>query len=127
MGVRPFRLWPSCTRGRILTQDATCWPPITGPFICLDLAARTTSAGSTRTRRSVACSQLCRPHMPAAGYSGARTGVSWCSDSPRKNGFCSWRRAIKNMIGRPRTIEPMPSRNTLPISTLVPGMVQPPR
>jgi hypothetical protein len=72
--------------------------------------------------------RLCgRPRTPAAGYSGARTGVSWCSDSPRKNGFCSWRRAIRNMIGRPRMIEPMPSRNTLPISTLVPGMVQPPR
>ena len=72
--------------------------------------------------------RLCgRPRTPAAGYSGARTGVSWCSDSPRKNGFCSLRRAIKNMIGRPRTIEPMPSRNTLPISTLVPGTVQPPR
>jgi hypothetical protein len=37
--ARPFRLWPSSTRGRILTQHPTCWPPITGPFICLDLAA----------------------------------------------------------------------------------------
>src|SRR5512132_1253208 len=77
--------------------------------------------------RDLAVASRGPPHTPAAGYSGARTGVSWCSDSPRKNGFCSPRRAIKNMIGSPRTIEPMTSRNTLPISTLVPGMGQPPR
>ena len=107
---------------------ATCWPPdhwsvhTPRPVAHPLLRARLVLFAQRHVARR--CGQ---PLTPAAGYSGARTGVSWCSDSPRKNGFCSWRRAIKNMIGRPRTIEPMPSRNTLPISTLVPGMVQPPR
>jgi hypothetical protein len=119
-GVRPRATRYSCERRRRPSSASDAWSPgISGSTACR----------SFRTRRSagVSAARCGQRAQSAAGYSGARTGVSWCSASPRKNGFCSWRRAIKNMIGRPRMMEPMPSRNTLPISTLVPGMVQPPR